>query len=77
MSEVIWHHLIVCTDEIPDFNFKNEDEYWDIYDKIIDTIGSISIEWSNTDPDGNLHQVIATTPLEFEDLELEDEDERE
>lgn len=71
MSEIVWHELIVCTDEVPDFQFKSEDDYWDMYDLVIDTIGSISVEWSNTDPDGKLHQVIATTPLKFEEWEDE------
>lgn len=71
MHERIWHHLVICTEDTPSFDFKTDDEYWDMYDVIIDTIASISVEYTMQEETDAVHQAIVTLPLEFEEWEDE------
>lgn len=72
MAERIWHLMRICDDE-PDFNFTDpyENDYWDRYSMVIETIAGISIQLTSEDGE-DIHQVYAELPLVFEEWEDEE-----
>lgn len=61
----------IACEEPPDFNFEDEDDYWEKYAMIIETIAGISIELTAKDGE-DLHQVFCEVPLVFEEWEDEE-----